>query len=93
MPYPFVHLSLEERRQLARLREQKIAIDEIAPPLGRHHPAGARRPIHKVDLRPSQRHAAQVSGLANASRSVPPGASGQRAVVKIAKTPHPSQFG
>ena len=36
MPCPFVHLSLEERRQLARLREQKIAIDEIACRLGRH---------------------------------------------------------
>ncbi|MBP1807634.1 IS30 family transposase [Rubellimicrobium aerolatum] len=36
MPCPFVHLSLEERRQLARLREQKIAIDEIARRLGRH---------------------------------------------------------
>ncbi len=36
MPCPFVHLSLEERRQLARLREQKIAIDEIARRPGRH---------------------------------------------------------
>ncbi|TNC46254.1 IS30 family transposase [Rubellimicrobium rubrum] len=36
MPCSFVHLSLEERRQLARLREQKIAVDEIACRLGRH---------------------------------------------------------
>ena len=36
MPCPFIHLNLEERRQLARLREQKVAVDEIARVLGRH---------------------------------------------------------
>jgi len=36
MPCPFVHLSLEERRQLARLRENKLSVTEIARLLGRH---------------------------------------------------------
>ncbi len=36
MPCSFVHLSLEERRQLARLHESKLSVDEIARVLGRH---------------------------------------------------------
>lgn len=54
MPCPFVHLSLEERRQLARLREQKIAIDEIARRLGRH-----RSTIYR-ELRRNWWHDAEV---------------------------------
>lgn len=36
MPCPFVHLSLEDRRRLMRLREAKVRVDEIARQLGRH---------------------------------------------------------
>lgn len=36
MPCSFVHLSLEERRQLARLHESKLSISEIGRRLGRH---------------------------------------------------------
>ena len=36
MPCPFVHLSLEERRRLMRLREAKVRVDEIARQLVRH---------------------------------------------------------
>nr|WP_281282931.1 helix-turn-helix domain-containing protein [Rubellimicrobium rubrum] len=54
MPCPFVHLSLEERWQLARLREQKIAVDEIARVLGRH-----RSTIYR-ELRRNWWHDAEV---------------------------------
>ena len=36
MPFPFAHLSLEDRRRLMRLREAKVRVDEIARQLGRH---------------------------------------------------------
>lgn len=36
MPCPFIHLSLEERRQLARLRESKLSVSGMARALGRH---------------------------------------------------------
>ncbi|MBP1806930.1 helix-turn-helix domain-containing protein [Rubellimicrobium aerolatum] len=36
MPCPFVHLSLEERRQLARLYESGLSVSEVARRLGRH---------------------------------------------------------
>lgn len=42
MPRPFAHLSLEERRQPARLRESRISITEIATTLRRH-----RSTIHR----------------------------------------------
>jgi transposase, IS30 family len=35
MPRSFAHLSLEERRRLARLRESKTPVAEIAAALGR----------------------------------------------------------
>ena len=36
MPFPFTHLTLDERRLLMRLREAKVRVDEIARQLGRH---------------------------------------------------------
>lgn len=54
MPCPFHHLSLEERRQLLRLRDAKLSVDAIARELGRH-----RSTIYR-ELRRNWWHDAEV---------------------------------
>jgi transposase, IS30 family len=71
MPCPFVHLSLEERRQLARLKKSKLSVTEIAQVLGRH-----RSTIYR-EIRRNWWHAAQVLGLENTGRGLPSGDPGQ----------------
>lgn len=54
MPSSYVHLSLEERRRIFRLREAKVPVAEIAATLGRH-----RSTIHREIAR-NWWHDAQV---------------------------------
>lgn len=54
MPCSYVHLGLEERRRLHRLREAKVPVAEIAAALGRH-----RSTIHR-ELRRNWWHDAEV---------------------------------
>ena len=54
MPCSYVHLCLEERRRIHRLREAKVPIAEIAAALGRHrstiHREIARNWWHDVEV-------------------------------------------
>ncbi|PJN95902.1 hypothetical protein CNY89_05755 [Amaricoccus sp. HAR-UPW-R2A-40] len=53
-PRPFTHLSLEERRQLARLRESRMPVAKMATALRRH-----RSTIHR-ELKRNWLHDAEV---------------------------------
>nr|WP_281282929.1 IS30 family transposase [Rubellimicrobium rubrum] len=55
-------------------------------PAGRPRAPDARRWFDEVNLWPSERHAPQVPGLANASRGVPPEALRQPGAVELAST-------
>ena len=54
MPSSYVHLSLDERRRLFRMREAKVSVTEIAAVLGRH-----RSTIHR-EIRRNGWHDAEV---------------------------------